>query len=82
MTEHETREQSTEGRKPIEEPIEEETTDEAFLDTWMQKSRKDNDMDEDILDLIEDHRDGMSLDEESLYNALVNHAEEKIENNE
>ena len=82
MTKDETKEQSTEEQKHIEYFTEEGATDEAFLDTWIRKSRNDGDLDDDILDLIDDHKDGMSLDEDSLYNTLVNHAEEKIENNE
>jgi hypothetical protein len=82
MTKDETEEQSTEEQDSIEEFTEEEATDEAFLDTWMRKSRNDGDLDDDILDLIDDHQDEMSLDEDSLYDALVNHAEKKIENNE
>lgn len=82
MTRDDSEEQSTEEKISIEELIEEDAADESFLDSWMRKSGDDDDLDGDILDLIDDHRDGMSLDEDSLYDALVNHAEEKIENNE
>lgn len=82
MTKDETEKQSTEEQVSIEESTKEEATDEAFSDTWMRKNRNNGDLDDDILDLIDDHRDGMSLDEDSLYDALVKHAEEKIENNE
>lgn len=78
MTSNESEEQSNEDQ----ESIAEEATDGAFLDTWMRKSQNDDDLDDDILALIDDHRDGMSLDEGSLYDALVNHAEEKIESDE
>lgn len=82
MTKYEAEEQSTEGQDSIKASIDAEVTDESFLDTWMRKSRNDDDLDHDIMDLIDDHRDDVSLDEDSLYDALVSHAKEKMENNE
>jgi|GEM_PF-2990396 len=70
------------GEKPTEGQgtVEEEVTDETFVDTWIRRSRNNCDLDDDILALIDEYRDGMSLDEDSLYNALLNHAKEKLKN--
>lgn len=52
--------------------------DETFVDGWVRKARASGDLDDEMLDLINENRADTSLDEDGLLNALLNHSEEKL----
>jgi hypothetical protein len=52
-----------------------------FIEEWLAGKSDDDDLDHEVVALIERHRDGETLDEDGLFDALIALAEEGQQDN-
>ena len=48
---------------------------ELFIDKWISENRENEELNSDILDIVDNHRNGDNLDDSSLLIALINYTD-------
>ena len=61
-----------------------EDTDEpaSFVEKWLSERRENDELESQMLDLVDEHRDGSELEETALLNALIEHADTQAPEND